>query len=57
MGCGDGETSSRWRGMRQLWGIEVRCEKGKWGRSIPKRERQKIKLMTTSLVDVSVVLL
>jgi hypothetical protein len=47
--------------MRQLWvwGIKVRCggRKASRGRSIPRRERQKIKAMTTSLVDVSVVLL
>ena len=47
--------------MIQLWGINVRCggKKGRSGRlgSIPKSERQKIKPMTTSLVDVSVVLL
>jgi hypothetical protein len=35
-----------------MWG-----KKGKSGRSIPKRERQKINAITTSLVDVSVVLL
>ena len=49
--------------MRQLWvwGIKVRCgvRKASRGelRSIPRRERQKINAMTTSLVDVSVVLL
>jgi hypothetical protein len=48
--------------MRQLWvwGIKVRCggRKASRGelRSIPRRERQKINAMTTSLVDVSVVL-
>jgi hypothetical protein len=35
-----------------LWG-----KKGRSGRRIPRRDRQKIKAMTTSLVDVSVVLL
>jgi len=35
-----------------MWG-----KKGRSGRSIPKRERQKIKPMTASLVDVSVDLL
>jgi hypothetical protein len=34
-----------------MWG-----KKGKSGRRIPRRERQKIKPMTTNLVDVSVVL-
>jgi hypothetical protein len=58
MGCGNSETSSRWRGTRQLWGIKVRCgeRKASRGRRIPRRERQKIRPMTTNLVDVSVVL-
>jgi hypothetical protein len=31
-GCGDSETSSRWRGMRQLRGIKVRCGERKASR-------------------------
>ena len=30
--CGDSETSSRLRGMRQLWGIKVTCEERKASR-------------------------